>query len=117
MRKMFIKKIKTMLEDQRQEMLDKATNAKRIEIDHSGDEVDAIQAGIILRAEEQIVAREKEKFNKIEDALKKIAEGSFGACAECEEPIAEQRLLINPTFHTCICCAEKLERLRRSHAR
>ena len=116
MKKMFIKKVKKILEEQRQELLNKAANATRIELDHSGDETDAIQAAIILRADAQIVAREKERFNKIENALKRICDGEFGKCQECEEDIAEARLLANPVSHTCIFCAEKLERLRKSHA-
>jgi DnaK suppressor protein len=50
---------------------------------------------------------------KIDNALKKIADGSFGNCEECGEEIAEKRLLINPGFITCIGCAEKLELMKR----
>jgi DnaK suppressor protein len=116
MKKMFIKKVKKMLEDQRKEMLEKAAKATRIELDASGDEVDSIQAQILLRADAQLVAREKERFARIENALKRIADGEYGMCAQCSEDISEARLLINPTFHICVVCAEKNERLKRQHA-
>jgi DnaK suppressor protein len=116
MKKMFIKKVKKMLEDQRKEMLEKAANATRIEIDIDGDECDVIQGKQLALANAQLVAREKEKFARIESALKRIADGEYGMCAQCSEDISEARLLINPTFHICVVCAEKNERLKRQHA-
>lgn len=87
------------------------------EIDHLGDETDAIQAKIIARSNAQIVARNRDKLLKIDFALKKIAAGDYGNCEECDEPIAEKRLMFNPSLNTCIGCAERLEIIRKSQAR
>jgi len=84
-----------------------------IEIDHTGDETDAIQAKILARAAAQIVARKRDKLIKIDFALKKIANGSFGICEACEEPIAEKRLAFNPSFNQCVSCSERADLLKR----
>ena len=43
----------------------------------------------------------------IEDALRRIEEGSYGMCRDCGEPIAEARLNAIPWTRVCISCKEK----------
>src|SRR5262245_25055742 len=43
----------------------------------------------------------------IEDALRRIEEGSYGTCRDCGEPIAEARLNAIPWTRVCIACKEK----------
>ena len=43
----------------------------------------------------------------IEDALKRIENGTFGVCRDCGEPIAEARLNAIPWTRVCISCKEK----------
>lgn len=42
----------------------------------------------------------------IRQALKRIEDGEFGYCTECDEPIASGRLDVDPTFRVCVKCAE-----------
>jgi len=42
----------------------------------------------------------------IEAALDRVADGSYGRCLECAEPIADKRLAAVPTATLCIDCAE-----------
>ncbi len=46
---------------------------------------------------------------RIEAALRRCDDGSFGLCCECEEPIAVKRLKIDPTCVKCIECAQRAE--------
>lgn len=115
MNKLFINKIKKLLEEQRKEIVEKVKLNAIIDVDMDGDETDAIQAKILARTTAQLIARDKDKLAKIENAFRKVAEGTFGVCATCEEPIAEKRLLINPSFTTCIVCAEKSEIMNRKN--
>lgn len=41
----------------------------------------------------------------IEKALKRIENGTFGLCEECDEWINPKRLAVNPTVTLCIECA------------
>ena len=43
----------------------------------------------------------------IEEALKRIEDGSFGVCRDCGEPIAQARLNAIPWTRVCITCKEK----------
>ncbi len=83
--------------------------------DVSADEVDIAQSLVLNEMMERLSLRDKENFFKINDALKRIEEGSFGLCEECEEPIAEKRLQAIPCCTTCISCAEQQERLAKQY--
>jgi DnaK suppressor protein len=43
----------------------------------------------------------------IEDALRRIEQGTYGICKDCGEPIAEARLNAIPWTRSCISCKEK----------
>ena len=56
-----------------------------------------------------LASNDREVLYKIELALKRIADKSFGLCTECEKPIAVARLKAIPYAETCLKCQEKLE--------
>ena len=47
---------------------------------------------------------------ELDDALKRIADGSFGACEDCGCMITKVRLKAVPYARTCIKCQEKREK-------
>lgn len=49
----------------------------------------------------RILDRERRLLPKIEDALKRLAAGDYGYCAESGEPIGIPRLLARPTAELC----------------
>jgi RNA polymerase-binding protein DksA len=44
---------------------------------------------------------------ELDVALDRVSAGTFGICAECDEPIAPERLEARPTATTCIDCAPR----------
>jgi RNA polymerase-binding protein DksA len=48
---------------------------------------------------------ELQEIRQIQVALKRIAEGTYGICANCGEPIDPKRLKALPTATRCISCA------------
>lgn len=52
----------------------------------------------------------KEMMDRIEDALRKIEDGSYGLCDRCGEQIQVERLKAIPYATMCIRCQESLER-------
>ena len=52
---------------------------------------------------------------KIEKALKKIDEGTFGVCEECGEEIQVKRLEARPETTLCIRCKEDQERMEKDY--
>lgn len=83
----------------------------------NGDEVDIAQGLIINEMVAKLSLREKEAVQKISEALQRIDKGIFGLCEDCEEPIAEKRLLAIPYCTTCIGCAEQQEILSKQYRR
>ena len=49
-------------------------------------------------------------MKKIDSALERIEDGSFGECEDCGEDISMKRLLARPTAQFCISCKEEQER-------
>ena len=68
--------------------------------------MDAMQGQAMSR--EQRRRRELE-LKKIAAALRRIESGNYGDCLACEEPIAIQRLTLDPAATLCISCASARE--------
>jgi len=48
--------------------------------------------------------REQRLLKKINEAIKRLAEGSYGICESCEEEIGLKRLIARPVTTYCIDC-------------
>jgi len=60
--------------------------------------------------------RERKLLTKIEEALERIDDGSYGICEICEEPIAVERLIARLVTTMCVACKadqENSEQRRR----
>lgn len=44
----------------------------------------------------------------IDSALKAIANGTYGTCKYCKQPIDEARLKVRPTSTSCVACKKTL---------
>jgi len=56
------------------------------------------------------VSDDREFLYELEDALKRIEDGSFGICEECESLISKTRLKAVPSARLCIKCQEKKDK-------
>jgi DnaK suppressor protein len=57
--------------------------------------------------------RDRKLIGKIQDALARVEEGTFGRCAVCGRPISAARLRARPVTDLCISCKTESERLER----
>ncbi|MDB4950758.1 MAG: hypothetical protein JWM27_3407 [Gemmatimonadetes bacterium] len=64
--------------------------------------IDAIQNESLNKKLEE---REKTQLAQILDALRRIEEGTYGACSACGRPIPFERLMIYPETRACTQCA------------
>lgn len=80
------------------------------------DEIDQASAEYTQSFIFRLRDREKYYLSKIDKALKKIDDGSFGICEACDEPIAGKRLEARPVTTLCIRCKEEQEMEERSYA-
>jgi len=91
-------------------------NELNISSDDLPDEADLaaseIQQSLILKQRHQ----ERIRIAKIDTALRKIDDGTFGLCETCDETIHSGRLLANPASTHCVICQEQNERKKRFYA-
>ncbi|NNC87213.1 MAG: TraR/DksA family transcriptional regulator [Akkermansiaceae bacterium] len=59
-----------------------------------------------LWVESRIVADDRNLLEKIDLALEKIEDGSYGICTNCKEVIPVARLLAKPSASLCVSCQE-----------
>lgn len=87
---------------------DAGTEADRapVELDQTAvgrlSRMDAMQVQAMSFAGQQRRALER---RRIAAALQRIAADEFGDCVRCGEPIAPQRLALDPALPTCIACS------------
>ena len=74
------------------------------------DEIDQATTDIEQAMRMRLRNREILYIKKIEEALKRIEEGTFGECEECGEDIELRRLEARPTATLCVSCKEEEER-------
>jgi DnaK suppressor protein len=68
-----------------------------------------------LSLELRIRDRERKLLKKIDDALRRIEEGTYGWCVETGEPIGLPRLLARPTATLCLEAQERHELNKRAY--
>ncbi len=85
-------------------------SAAVVELDQSKvgrlSRMDAMQAQAMAQASE---ARREVLLRGIDAALRRIEDGSYGLCRDCNEPIDPRRMEVDPTVLRCVDCAAKFE--------
>ena len=114
MNKRDLKRFKGMLEEEKEKIL---KMAKETTQDRIGTDVDDLKDDIDLASSEldqsmvyRFRDRERNLLRKIEKALQKIEDGTYGTCENCEEPINVKRLEVRPVTELCINCKEAQEK-------
>lgn len=109
-----IEKFRKLLETKRESVYENAkktlTDNMVLDPNDLPDEMDLASSEALQSFEFRLRGREKAHLTKLDLALRKIEEGSFGICAECEEPINRKRLEARPETQLCIRCKEDQER-------
>lgn len=104
-----IKKILLKMKEEIIRDINNIRESEHAEHNEVGDEYDLAsqererELGIIMSAQE------KNKLMAIEDALRRIEEGTYGYCEECGEKISKQRLKAVPFATLCVSCKAKKE--------
>ncbi len=85
-------------------------NKHFVDIGDIGDfSIEEIEKQFAIR----IADREAKLLKKIETALKKIEEGTYGICEMCGKPIGYERLKLRPVATLCIECKRKQEEMEK----
>mgnify|MGYP003951353651 FL=1 len=82
----------------------------------SADIVDQASSYTEKNVEMRAINRQIKLISKIDSALKRIKDGTYGFCEETAEPIGLKRLMARPVATLCIAAQEKHEKDEKVHA-
>ncbi len=85
-----------------------------LESDDLPDEMDLASSEYLQSFTFRLRGREKVFLQKIDHALERIEDGTFGLCEQCGEPISPKRLEARLETTLCIRCKEDQEKLDKS---
>lgn len=112
-----LKRFKKILEDKREALVKAARESLQedmtLDTNDLPDEMDLASSEYLQSFTFRLRGRERFFLDKIDQALKRIDDGSFGICESCEEPISLKRLEARPETTLCIRCKEDQERVER----
>ena len=86
-----------------------------LDADDLPDEMDLASSEYLQSFTFRLRGREKVFLEKIDHALEKIRNGSFGVCEQCSDPISIKRLEARLETTLCIRCKEDQERLEKAY--
>ena len=106
--------------DEKQRLLNNSKNAIKHDLalstDDLADETDLTVSELNQNLIFKLRERERLLLSKIDQALSKIDQGTFGTCEDCEEPIEARRLEARPVSTLCIACKEREEHKQKIYA-
>jgi DnaK suppressor protein len=120
MKKKELEQLKQILEDEKRKIqrhLEDISDSSVADIETpSGDSVDLASLEINQNSLAKVGKRELNHLKKIEVALTKIQDGTYGECEECGEQIAVARLMARPVAQLCIDCKTSQENEERRYS-
>ena len=82
----------------------------------SADIVDQASSHTDKTVEMKAINRQIKLISKIDQALNRIKDGTYGFCAETGDPIGLKRLIARPVAELCIAAQEKHEKEEKIYA-
>tara|TARA_B100001996_G_C18572151_1_gene558854 strand:+ start:52 stop:468 length:417 start_codon:yes stop_codon:yes gene_type:complete len=82
----------------------------------SADIVDQASSYTDKNVEMKAINRQIKLISKIDQALKRIKDGTYGFCSETGDPIGIKRLMARPVAKLCIAAQEKHEKEEKVYA-
>jgi DnaK suppressor protein len=109
-----LEEFKNLLLEKRNHLLEEAKRTLDTDMvissDERMDEVDQASSEYMQAFAFRLRGRERFLMRKIDKALRKMDDGTYGLCEECEEPITLKRLRARPEAQLCIQCKEAQEK-------
>lgn len=115
-----LKKFKTQLEDMRDKIISDAEQTLSEMTTQTGNIPDPNDRATVesdRNFELRLRDRERKLMSKIEQALARLDENSFGVCDSCGEDITTKRLEARPVAKYCIDCKTKQEQREKAQGR
>lgn len=73
------------------------------------DLADEAAADVLMDSRLSVILRDADELRELREALRRIDDGTYGICIDCEEPIPDTRLRARPTASRCLRCQQRFE--------
>ncbi len=106
--------LRQMLESRRREIRDNLRSLREgLPADHEVKDAEEQSVDDFVQdVDFTLMQMKSETLGKIDEALRRVEQGTYGQCAECATPIASARLKALPFATLCRDCQEREERRR-----
>jgi RNA polymerase-binding transcription factor DksA len=101
---------RVQLQEERQRVQDQLAELRsgpNAALDFDGGFADSSQVTAERAELEALAVTLGETLDEVDEALRKLDDGTYGRCEDCGNPITEARLEAMPTARLCIACASK----------
>jgi DnaK suppressor protein len=110
MNKNELKKFRTMLAAKQQELAPQLHRREGMAIEKTPDALDEVGLAAERELTTRTLERESKNLREVRAALRRIEDGTYGTCLDCEEEISPKRLNAVPWAPLCINCQEREDR-------
>lgn len=107
---MIRKRLMQMREDMLTDLRQKNTDAASVSDAGVPDPGDSSLSAYLTDFLHLLSDSRREEILKIDEALQRLEDGSYGICLNCGEQIPIERLEVQPYTSHCVACKEELER-------
>ncbi len=115
-----VDKFRKQLLEEKQRILNNSKETLKNDLalspDDLPDETDLAASEVNQNLVFKLRDRERQMLVKIDQALARMDEGTFGLCESCEEPIEPKRLEVRPVSTMCLGCKENEEHREKVYA-
>ena len=101
-----VNKYRALLMAKREEIAGKSPRREDLWIVQSNEQIETVQLAGQREFAARTLEREAKNLMLIGAALKRIDNGEFGICLDCEDPISPKRLAAMPWAAYCLRCQE-----------
>lgn len=108
-------KFRTLLEAKQHDLNHSGNNREAIAVERSADELDHIQALNEREVQTHTIDYDARLMRQVKAALKRMQDGDYGICIECDDPINEKRLTAIPWAERCVACQSLKDDENRIH--
>lgn len=109
--KILTKKREELLKEVKEEIGEHFEGGRRAEVETALDDGDWSVVDLAEDLDIAILEKHKDTLNKIDEALRKLDEGTYGKCNDCGQEISEKRLNVLPFAIYCVDCQQRREEL------
>lgn len=106
---------RAMLESKQVELDRRLKRLDEIAVERAPDTMDDLQLANERELAIMNLERDTNLLTEVRAALERIADGSYGSCLNCQEPIRPARLAAVPWASYCVKCQDSIDRVRKAN--